>query len=144
MSWLAISSWIMNGWALTVADFDLLLFHATHSISLSAVPGSVWFCVKIGNRIGIAKTKAKIFHCGLLNKDNSIWLSSVDIFLGALLRFDYMDFSNTLQTPPVFLTWSSSPQPCSKFISLLDIFNSTVLLSSVHHSMFILFSSWGK
>lgn len=100
----------------------------TFNTTLSAVPGPVWFCVKIHRvyRMCIKNPKAEIFHSGLLSKDNSTWLSMLRLFWVLcmfLLRSNYMDFSNILQTAPVFLTWGSSlPQPCSSLISLLDIF----------------------
>lgn len=131
--------------------FDLLLFRATHSIPLSAVPGSVWFCVNIHRvyRMCITKPKTNIFHCGLLNKDNSTWLSVLGLFwilCVLLLRSNSMNLSNTLRRLLQF-SWPEAALPHNHVHNLFlswTYFSSTILLSSVHHSLLILFSSWTK
>lgn len=113
---------------------------------LSAVPGSVWFCVKIDRvyRMCIAKTKAKIFHCGLLNKDNSTWLSVLR-FSGCSVCFcsDLITWTSLILSRLLQFSWPEAALPHNHFHNFFlfyTSFISTILLSPVHHSIFIIFS----
>lgn len=132
-------------WLLQIWTYCCFMLHIQYLSSSR----SVWFCVKIHKlyRVGITKTKPKIFHCWLLNKDNSTWLSVLRFFwvlCMLLLRSNYMDFSNTLQTPS--FSWPEAALPHNHAHNLFIFWTSftSTIFSSVHHSILMLFNPWRK